>query len=67
MANKSMTGADEQAKLFVSFICNEKPVVLKGLQEKDWEKVAAGYNGKYWKTSNPDYAKNLQAFYDEYK
>lgn len=67
MANKSMMGADEQRELFVSFLCNEKHGVLKGLQDKDWEKVAAGYNGKDWRKSNPDYAKKLQAFYDEYR
>ncbi|MFL9966229.1 N-acetylmuramidase family protein [Paraburkholderia sediminicola] len=67
MVNANMTSVDKQAELFVSFLCNEKPVVIKGLKEKDWEKVAQGYNGKYWRTTNPGYAKNLEKFYNESK
>ncbi|RXV67849.1 DUF3380 domain-containing protein [Burkholderia stabilis] len=67
MANANMTGVDKQAELFVSFLYREKPAVVKGLREKDWEKVARGYNGKYWRRANPNYAGNLEKFYNEFK
>ncbi|MBB5408623.1 hypothetical protein HDG34_002560 [Paraburkholderia sp. HC6.4b] len=66
-ANKFMSGTDGQAKIFVSFMKNMKAVAVVGLKNHDWEKVAAGYNGKNWQTHNPDYASNLGKFYDQFK
>jgi len=67
MVNANMTGVDKQAYLFTSFLIAEKPAVIKGLKNKDWDKVAAGYNGIHWKSTNPHYAKNLEKFYNEFK
>ncbi|WP_336600603.1 hypothetical protein [Paraburkholderia bengalensis] len=29
--------------------------------------MASAYNGDNWRDSNPDYATNLEKFYDKYK
>ncbi|WP_153014218.1 hypothetical protein [Pseudomonas sp. EpS/L25] len=29
--------------------------------------IAQGHNGKNWREINPDYAKNIESFYNEYK
>lgn len=33
------------------------------LNNKNWELVASIYNGKNWKSTNPDYAKNIEKYY----
>lgn len=40
--------------------------LIKAMKEKNWEKIAELYNGKYWKKINPDYATNLKKYYEEY-
>nr|WKF55908.1 hypothetical protein HUO10_000352 [Paraburkholderia busanensis] len=65
--DKFMSGTDGQVQVFISFLKNMKPEVVSGLRERNWTRVAAGYNGLYWQTSNPDYAKNLGKYYDSFK
>ncbi|KAG8154970.1 hypothetical protein BFF94_005270 [Burkholderia catarinensis] len=65
--NEFMSGTDGQVKIFIAFMKKVKPQALEGLREHDWVKVAKGYNGKYWETTNPEYAKNLGKFYDSFK
>ncbi|WP_082625020.1 N-acetylmuramidase domain-containing protein [Paraburkholderia caribensis] len=49
------------------FMKNVKPHGVTALRSRNWEAVAAAYNGNGWRDSNPDYAKNLGNFYDKYK
>ncbi|WP_346269277.1 N-acetylmuramidase family protein [Burkholderia ambifaria] len=65
--NKFLSGTSGQMEIFISFMKNEKKEAVDGLREHKWEKVAASYNGSSWKTHNPDYAKNLQAYYEKFK
>ncbi|MGY4730456.1 N-acetylmuramidase family protein [Burkholderia pyrrocinia] len=66
-ADKFMSGTDGQTEIFILFMKNVKPEALAGLREHNWEKVAAGYNGLYWKKYNPDYAKNIGKYYESFK
>lgn len=67
LANECMTSMDGQIKLFIGFMRQrDKEVsILKHLRNKDWEKVASGYNGSYWKSTNPNYASDLEKHYAE--
>jgi hypothetical protein len=65
--NKFLSGTSGQMEIFISFMKNEKKEAVDGLREHKWEKVATSYNGSSWKTHNPDYAKNLQAYYEKFK
>ncbi|MFC5698814.1 hypothetical protein ACFPU0_25145 [Pseudomonas sp. GCM10022186] len=40
---------------------------LEGLRQKNFEKIAEGHNGSGWRLMNPDYATNIESFYNEYK
>jgi N-acetylmuramidase/LysM domain len=63
---KAMSRGDaEHMKAFLKFAKSNK-TLLKGLQEKNFEKIAEGHNGESWKSINPEYASNLKKFYDEY-
>lgn len=59
-------GDSEHIKAFLKF-ARKNPVLLKGLRTKNFETIAQGHNGKNWKKTNPDYAKNIEKFYNEYK
>lgn len=65
--DRFMSSTDEQIDLFISFMKNAKPLATEGLRAHDWAKVAGNYNGKAWQTSNPNYASNLEKFYNEFK
>ena len=65
--NKFISGTGEQAEIFVAFMKNMKPDGVKGLQTRNWEKVADSYNGSSWRTKNPNYASNLAKYYDQFK
>jgi len=62
-----MSGSDGQMNIFILFMKNVKPAGVKALRAHNWEEVASAYNGRNWKSSNPDYAKNLEEFYDKFK
>lgn len=63
---KAMSRGDpEHIKAFLKFAKNN-PILLTGLKKKDFEKIAAGHNGKEWRTLNAHYALNLEKFYGEY-
>jgi len=66
-ANKSMQSIGNQVKIFEAFMKNVKPNAIKGLATKKWEDVAASYNGRSWKKHNPNYAINLEKYYNEFK
>jgi hypothetical protein len=63
---KAMSHSDaEHLKIFLKFAKNNKRLST-GLKTKDFEEVAAGHNGDNWKGLNPEYASNLENFYNEY-
>lgn len=41
--------------------------IIDAMKNKNWELIAAKYNGSKWKTYNPDYATNIKKFYNEFK
>jgi hypothetical protein len=55
----------EHLNAFVNFAAS-KPALAAGLRERDFEKIAAGYNGKNWERVNPNYAENIEAFYERF-
>lgn len=66
-ANKFISGTDGQVNIFILFMQNEKPDGIAALRTHNWEGVASAYNGGGWKTTNPDYAKNLGDYYAKFK
>jgi len=56
----------EHMKAFLKFAKSNK-VLLSGLQNKNYEKIAEGHNGAAWKQVNSNYASNIEAFYKEYQ
>lgn len=59
------TGEPAHIKAFLNFAGANK-VLMEGLREKDFEKIAEGHNGDRWRLINPEYAENLEKFYKEY-
>jgi hypothetical protein len=55
----------EHLKAFLKF-AKSKKILLQGLQKKHFEKIAEGHNGEDWKSINPEYAANVEKFYNEY-
>lgn len=55
----------EHLKALLRF-ARRKPLLLAGLREANFEKIAAGHNGGLWRKVNPEYAENLRRFYDVY-
>jgi hypothetical protein len=55
----------EHLKAFLKF-AERKAVLLAGLRQRKFEMIAEGHNGKEWRTTNPEYAQNLEKFYKEY-
>ncbi|MFA5170827.1 MAG: N-acetylmuramidase domain-containing protein [Sulfuriferula sp.] len=63
---RAMSRSDaEHIKAFLKFAKSNK-VLLSGLQNKEFEEIARGHNGDNWKNINPEYASNLEKFYNEY-
>jgi hypothetical protein len=56
-----------QIQAFVSFIKGDaaKKGLPSALNSKDWRKVASIYNGASWETYNPNYAKNIEKYYNK--
>ncbi|MFM0238946.1 N-acetylmuramidase family protein [Paraburkholderia phytofirmans] len=67
MANRSMESIDAQVKLFEAFMKKAKPSAIAALAHKKWEDLAFSFNGSHWKKQNPNYAKNLEEFYNDFK
>lgn len=64
---KAMSAGDaEHMKAFLKF-AKSNPILLSGLQNKNFEKIAEGHNGGSWKKINPHYASNIEKFYLEYQ
>ncbi|RQT22181.1 DUF3380 domain-containing protein [Burkholderia contaminans] len=66
-ADRFMSGTDGQMDIFIKFMKNLKRAGVDGLRNHNWEQVATSYNGGSWRTKNPDYAKNLGKFYEQFK
>lgn len=66
-AKKFLSGADGQAELFIAFMKNSNPDGVVALRNHQWERVASSYNGGNWRNQNPDYAKNLEEIYSQFK
>ncbi|MGS0574543.1 N-acetylmuramidase family protein [Xanthomonas oryzae pv. oryzicola] len=63
---KAMSLSDaEHMKAFLKF-AKSNPTLLEGLQNKDYEKIAEGHNGGSWRHINPDYATNIEKYYNDY-
>lgn len=60
------TGDPAHIKAFLKF-AKSNPVLLDGLRNRNYEKIAEGHNGAAWKTINKNYAKNIEAFSKDYK
>lgn len=56
-----------QIQAFVNFIKGDaaKKGLPSALKSKDWKKVASIYNGTSWETYNPNYAKNIEKYYNK--
>jgi hypothetical protein len=65
--NTFFSGTEGLKTIFVKFMKNEKPDGVEAMRKHDWEGVARSYNGKYWKTHNPDYAVNLGKYFEQFK
>lgn len=64
---KAMSRSDAaHINAFLKFAKNN-PLLLDGLRNADFEKIAEGHNGGSWKKVNPEYANNIEKFYAEYK
>lgn len=64
---KAMSKNDaEHLKAFLKFAKSNK-VLIKGLQDKNFEAIAEGHNGSGWRLINPEYTSNLEKYYNEYQ
>lgn len=58
----------QQLAFFVAFLRKKGGgKLVQALKDRKWETVAMYYNGKYWKKINPNYAANIQKYYEEFK
>lgn len=58
----------QQLAFFVAFLRKKGGgKLVQALKDHKWETVAMYYNGKYWKKINPNYATNIQKYYEEFK
>ncbi|MFK3640485.1 N-acetylmuramidase domain-containing protein [Pseudomonas protegens] len=55
----------EHMKAFLKF-AKSNSTLLAGLRSKNFEKIAEGHNGAGWRSINPDYAANIERYYNEY-
>jgi len=46
---------------------NKTNGLITALKNHDWETVASLYNGPKWQEQNPNYASNLEKYYNSYK
>ncbi|MFP6560832.1 N-acetylmuramidase family protein [Paraburkholderia sp. B3] len=67
LVNEYMKGVDAHVLMFEKFMKKEKALAIHGLANKKWEEVASSYNGTKWKIHNPNYAADLEEFYNELK
>lgn len=66
---KAMRASEkQQLAFFVAFLRKKGGgKLVQALKDHKWETVAMYYNGKYWKKINPNYATNIQKYYEEFK
>ena len=58
-------GESEHIKAFLKF-ARGNAKLIRGLREKNFEMIAEGHNGLGWRSINPEYAANIERFYNEY-
>lgn len=64
---KAMSRSDaEHIKAFLKF-AKSNPVLHSGLKNRDFKKIAEGHNGEQWREINPEYASNIEKYYNEYQ
>lgn len=64
---KGMCSGDAaHIKAFLKFAKNNS-LLLDGLRNEDYEKIAEGHNGLNWRSVNPNYASNIEKFSKDYK
>jgi len=64
---KAMCSGDPaHIKAFLKF-AKTNAVLLDGLRTRNFEKIAEGHNGAGWRSTNPEYASNLQKFVKDWK
>ncbi len=56
----------QQFYLFVGYLENTGGMIT-AMKNKKWEVIAAKYNGGKWREKNPNYATNIEKFYNEFK
>lgn len=56
----------QQFKFFIGYLENTSGLI-QAMKDKDWEKIAEKYNGASWETYNPEYASNIETYYNEFK
>ena len=56
----------QQFEYFIQYL-NKRNGMIKALKEHKWRTVASLYNGVKWEQQNPNYAKNLEEYYNSYK
>ncbi|MEL1266186.1 N-acetylmuramidase domain-containing protein, partial [Pseudoxanthomonas putridarboris] len=58
-------GDAEHIKAFLKF-AKSNSTLLNGLRSKNYELIAEGHNGSGWRSINPEYARNIERFSNEY-
>jgi hypothetical protein len=61
-----MESVDGQMQLFRRYL-KMKPSALAALKAKNWEQFTSNYNGKEWRTKNPEYPTKMANFYAQFK
>lgn len=66
---KAMNASEkQQLKYFAAFVRKKAGGrLLIALRNKRWETVATLYNGDNWRKTNPNYVRNIQNYYAEFK
>lgn len=68
MEKAMRTSEKQQLMFFIAFLRKKAGgKLVKALKSHTWEKVASYYNGSKWREKNPQYAHNLQKFYEKFK
>lgn len=56
----------QQFYFFLGYLENTSGMI-QAIKNKNWESIASKYNGSNWKNQNPDYAINIEKYYNEFK
>jgi len=56
----------QQFKFFIGYLENTIGLI-QAMKDRDWRMIARKYNGNKWEVTNPDYASNIEKYYNELK